>query len=172
MQPTRSHEFWKRYLDAERSGADGEAEAALRTLFAALPVLEPPAGFALRVLARVGRKSIFSRVSVRIALAASLLVAALGAGWVAPAVAALSGLLGPAELLGSAIGQIAGLSVRFASGVAFWERLGELGAVLARAALEPRILTLLIAQVAVAAIALRALTQLSLSKRSSNHAVL
>ena len=53
MRPYHDEEILSRWLAAER-GQPNEADVRSHALFAALPALRPPAGFADRVLVRAG----------------------------------------------------------------------------------------------------------------------
>ncbi len=173
MRRAPESDSWSRYLEAERSGRDEEAEVALLALFTALPQLAPPAGFSARVLARLGplaavasltplgRRSLFAHRAVRWAVAATLLVAGLGFALLAPMLPPLAALVGPGKLLGGIFTLVSDLAVRFASGVAFWEQIGALGATLARAASNPTVAALLLFNLILAAAALRGLAALA-----------
>jgi hypothetical protein len=173
-RPRASDEFL-RFLEADALGREAEAERALAALLAALPAPGPAAGFAGRVLERVAalappRPALFARRPVRWALAATLLVAALGAGLVAPMVPPLARLVGPARIVGWAVEAVIDLTVRFAAAVAFWERLGEIGGTLARAAAYPTVAGLLLFHLLLAAGALGGLAALA-SKGNPRHVV-
>jgi len=162
---------WRRFLEADRAGADEEAETALRALFAALPARAPRAGFADRVLARISvRRPFLAWAPARVALAAALAVVAVGGALLAPALLPLARWIGPGRLLGGGISLIAELSVRFADGVAFWHRVGEVGGTLAYAFTRPQVLVWLTIPFLLALVALRGLAELSLSRRSASHA--
>jgi hypothetical protein len=161
---------WHRFLEADRAGVEAEADLALRALFAALPARAPRPGFADRVVARISRRPLFAGVGARLALAASLAIAALGGALFAPAIVPLARWIGPARLLGGGVALIAELSVRFADGVAFWHRLGEIGGTIAYALTRPQLLIWLTIPFALALVALRALAGLSQPRRSTSHA--
>lgn len=162
---------WRRFREAEAAGRPADADLALRELFLSLPRLAPSPGFADRVLARIARRpSIFALPAVRFGLAASLLVAALGAVLIAPMALPLAGLVGPGGVISAAISGLAGLGVRAASGLATWSSLSSVAGAIGRVALHPPILALLLLQFAIAAVALRGLVALAPSTRSSHHA--
>ena len=84
MKRNRISESWSRYLEAERSGREEAAEVALLELFSeSLERPGPASGFADRVMLQLAplvplaRRSLVARRAVRLALAASLAVAAL-----------------------------------------------------------------------------------------------
>jgi hypothetical protein len=153
---------WRRYLEAELSGRDADAEVALAELFTALPRHLPAAGFAVRVLARTAlRRSPFSRRSIRWSLAAALLVAAAGAGLVAPMVPELARLVGPGELVAGFVSVVGTLALRVASGFALWQPIVDTASTLARAIGNPVVLSLLLMFLLLAATALRGLAALA-----------
>ena len=160
-------------LEAEGTGRSEEAEASLAALFEALPRPGPRPGFADRVLARVRHRPLFARPAARLAVAASLLAVAIGTALLAPAIGPLLALVGPADLLGAAVEAATGLAGRLAAGVVAWRDAGATAQALARAIVHPAILILLVAQFAVASLALRALAGLSVTtqRRGVPHAV-
>lgn len=161
---------WQRFLDAERDGRSDQADLALGELFRELPRPSPSAGFAVRVMARLARRSPFARPAVRFGLAAALVVAALAAGLAAPVLGALAGLVGPAGALHLLIDAATGLVVRIGHGFEVWQTVASAARSLGTAVLHPPVLLLLVLQLAIAAAALRALADLAISKRSSSHA--
>lgn len=158
-----------RFLDAERDGRAGEADAALAELFRELPAARPAAGFAARVMARVVRRSLFARPAVRFGLAAALVAVALAAGLAGPAIGPLAGLIGPAGVLHLLVDSATDLAVRVGQGIEVWQTLASASRSLGEAALHPPVLVLLVLQLAIAAAALRALAGLAVPKRSSTH---
>jgi hypothetical protein len=153
---------WRRYLEAELSGRDADAEVALAELFTALPQHLPLAGFAARVLARTAvRRSPFTRRSIRWSLAAALVVVAAGAGLLAPMVPGLARLLGPGELVAAFVSLVGDLSMRVAAGIAVWQPIVDTASTLARAAGNPTVLSLLVLHLLLAATALRGLAVLA-----------
>ena len=101
------HDILDQWLRAEQADRADEAEAALAALFAALPPLEPPAGFADRVLLRAGLMpaaepapwSLWTSFWVRCLLALPLLAIGVSALWLPPTVRALAGLLSVSDLV-------------------------------------------------------------------------
>src|SRR5262249_17836119 len=103
-----------RWLTAENAELDGradEAEAALMALFATLPPLVPPAGFADRVMLRAGMsttlqaapravpRSVFASLWVRAGLTLCLLAVCASVLWLPQALRAVAGLLSVANLV-------------------------------------------------------------------------
>jgi len=160
---------WRSFLEAESGGLPEAADRALAELFSELPRPRPSAGFAARVMARVGRRSLFANPAVRFGLAAALVAVALGAGLLAPAIAPLAGLIGPAGALHLLVDSFANVATRLGHGLELWQTLASAGRSLREAALHPPILVLLVLQLVIAAGALRALAALAVPKRSSAH---
>lgn len=169
-QPTS--EAWLRFLAAEEAGREAEAETALAALFAALPAPAPRPGFAGRVMARIAPRSLFAHPSFRFGVAAALALAALSTALLAPMVVPLAGLVSLADLIGGGSRLLAAAAVRFASVLAGWESIGQIAAAVGRALVAPETLPFVLAQFAVAALALRGLVRIARLQRSSNHAVL
>lgn len=160
---------WQRFLAAEHDREADRADRALAELFRDLPRPRPAAGFASRVMARVAQRSVFARPAVRFGLAAALVAVALAAGLLAPAIAPLAGLIGPAGVLHLLVDAATGLAVRIGHGIEVWQTLGSAAHSVGEAALHLPVLSLLILQLALAAAALRALSGLAVSKRSTYH---
>lgn len=97
MRP-KPQDALNRWLVAERDDRSDAADAALREMFEALPLLAPAAGFADRVLARAGlqpvKRDVFASLGLRLVLAASLIALSLGAVWLPPTLHALGGVFG------------------------------------------------------------------------------
>lgn len=91
------------FLAAEAKADDAAAEAALRTLFAALPRTAPRAGFAERVLAVAGVAPPPASPVLRWAAVAAVLLAGLSLGALAPALWALARHLEPAGLVAAGV---------------------------------------------------------------------
>jgi hypothetical protein len=162
---------WDPFLAAEAEGREPAADAELAALLGSLlPRLAPAPGFAARVMARLPRRrSRWSHPAVRFGLAAALAAAAVSVALVTPTLGALLGLLGPAGAFGLAVGGFAEVATRFADGLASWQPAGVVARALGRALLEPRLAVLLLAQMIVAALALRGLAAVAATERSSSH---
>src|SRR5687768_8054160 len=110
-----SHDPLTRWLAAESEDRPDEAEEALFELFAALPPLAPPAGFADRVLARaavaVPARARRSARWTRWAVALGLLATALSLVFVPGTLAALAGLWSFAELFEAGIRSVVDASL-------------------------------------------------------------
>lgn len=139
MRPT-PQDALNRWLAAERAGdldSSDVADAALREMFEALPLLAPAAGFADRVFARAGlqpaKRDAFASFGLRLLLAASLVALSLGAIWLPPTLRALGGLFS----LSGAVGLGARGLAEASRGLALVLRLGEWLFSLGRAVSEP-----------------------------------
>jgi hypothetical protein len=122
-----------RWLAAEQSGLDADAEAALAEVLGALPQPAPRAGFADRVLVRAmpgPRRRWLGAGALGLAAAASLLLAALG---LAPALRTLLGRASVSGMLQGGIDSIMSLGRWFAGLVSLVDKL----LLLARAVAEP-----------------------------------
>ena len=170
----------ERWLAAEAAGRPEEAEAALAELFAALPRLVPPAGFAGRVMLAVAlapqallrspaRLPRPLRWTLRGLLAAAVALVALG-------VPSLPGLLAPAwewlslaRLLDSATACLVAASRWLAAAMSFWEGLARLGGGVAETVAAPPVAAVLLVSLAAAATALCFLADLIAHERSWSH---
>jgi len=136
MRPSHQHAL-DRWLAAERGSRPEEAEAALHELFAALPLVAPPAGFADRVLVRAGlaaaRRDLFASRGVRLVLAACLAATGLGALWLPPTLRVLAGLWSLSSFVRAGLETLTGVTQWLASVL----RLGELLVTVGRALTEP-----------------------------------
>jgi hypothetical protein len=172
MNRLATSDRWRRFLAADAAGRDSEAELELAQLFAALPALRPAAGFADRVLAAAlagaARRSPFARRAVRWSLAVALLVAAAGAGLLAPMLPGLSRLVGPGELVGGLVELLSSATVRFAAGVALWQPIAGAAESLTRVVANPAVLSLLALHLLLAALALKGLAALA-TQGSTRH---
>jgi hypothetical protein len=152
MRP-KTHDALNRWLAAEqadRSDSSDVADAALREMFEALPLLAPAAGFAGRVvdrvlLSRAGlqpvKRDVFASLGLRLVLAASLVALSLGAVWLPPALRALGGLFGGIFSGLFSLSGVVGLGVRAVAGashgLALLLGMGEWVFSLCRALSEP-----------------------------------
>ena len=165
------------WLRAERDADEPAAEAALASLFAALPLASPRVGFTTRVLRQAGvrraGRDLFARRGVRWAVAASLVLAAITLlvvpGLVASVLAPFGGALSLAGVLGSAA-QLFVLMGRWVSaGMAFWRVASDVGSACVLALSKPPLAFGLFAMAATGALALRALNRLMSPERSTSH---
>jgi hypothetical protein len=163
---------WTRFTDAELSGRESEAEAALRALFAELPEVSPRAGFTARVMARLPRRrpSWIERPAFRWGVGLGLAAAAIAVAVFPPAILPLLGLVGPAEVLHGLVAGFAAFAARLIAGFEVWQSLAQVAKVLGEVLLIPRLGFWFVLQAAVAGAAFSGLMNLLTQKRSSSHA--
>jgi len=158
MRP-KSQDALNRWLAAERDDRPDAADAALREMFEALPLLAPAAGFADRVLARTGlqpaKRDVFASLGLRLVLAASLIALSLGAIWLPPALRALGGIFSLSGVVGFGVRGVAEVSRGLASVLSLGEWLFSLGQALSGLLLEPRGLAALATCLLVSGLAFR-----------------
>ncbi|HSS78571.1 MAG TPA: hypothetical protein VLV54_17730 [Thermoanaerobaculia bacterium] len=172
--PQDIHDALNRWLAAERADRFEDADAALREMFEALPLLAPAAGFADRVfdqvLSRAGlqpvKRDVFASLGLRLVLAASLIALSLGAIWLPPVLKALGGLVSLSNVVGLGVRAVAGAS----RGLALVLRLGEwlfsLGRFLSDLLMAPQAMAALAACILVSALAFRFLRDQIFGERS------
>ncbi len=160
----------RRWLAAERSGRDAEAEAALFELIGGLPMAAPAAGFADRVLARAGVAAA-PRLSRgrRFAVAAGLLAAGLAA-FVLPFSVRLIPSLTPSEIAAALADGLAALVSALGETLAFGQWLAGLLESGLLVATSPPVLLTLLAAATVAAAGYRWLNELLSTSRSPGYA--
>jgi len=169
MRP-KPHDALNRWLAAERADRFEDADAALREMFEALPLLAPAAGFADRVFARAGlqpvKRDVFASLGLRLVLAASLIALSLGAIWLPPVLRALGGLVSLSDVVGLGVRAVAGAS----RGLALVLRLGEwlfsLGRFLSDLLMAPQAMAALAACILVSVLAFRFLRDQIFGERS------
>lgn len=126
------HDPLSRWLDAERDDRAEDAEAALLELFAAVPRLAPPAGFADRVLLRAGlvapavaapawSSRLFAARWVRALLALCPLAIGVSMFWLPQLLRALGGLWGLGDLVQIGTGSVVEGARWLGSLFNFWE---------------------------------------------------
>ncbi len=165
-----------RWLSEERAGAEERAERGLRRVFTRLPMPEPSAGFAARVLARYGLTPACETAGdlTGYRARAALLLAGLG---MAVAVVYLPSLLAAVWVgiqawnpLEVASALLLGATQRLVEGVTLWRALTQIGELLARILESPRVLALLVGACLLSAGAFRLLQGLIVPERSRGHA--
>lgn len=171
QRPQSDLETW---LQAEAAGASDDAERALASLMATLPLASPSRGFAARVLVRARfaaspRVDVFARHGVRWAIAAGLVLAAASLLVVPAALQPLASSVSLAGVLGS-VAQLLVLVGRWiGGGAAFWRVAGEVGSAVSLAVSKPPVAIMLFAMVAASGAALRVLNRLMSPERSAAH---
>ncbi|HSS50115.1 MAG TPA: hypothetical protein VLX28_14350 [Thermoanaerobaculia bacterium] len=165
-----------RWLAAERidsAESSDAADAALREMFEALPLLAPAAGFADRVLARTGlqpaKRDIFASLGLRLVLAASLAAASLGAIWLPPVLRALGGLWSLSGAVGLGVRGVSDASRWLALALRLGEWLFSLGQALAEPLLAPRAMAALAVCLLVSGLAFRFLRDHISGERSYSY---
>jgi hypothetical protein len=168
-----------RWLDAERADRAEDAEAALAALFSSLPPLQPPAGFADRVLLRAGlaaapamamasrtRRSPFASLWMRGLLTACLLAIGVSALWLPQALRALAGLVSMADLVRIWTGSVVVVCRWMGSAVGLWDFLLTVGRALATPLETPAVALALASCLLVSMVAFRFLRDLITRDRS------
>lgn len=167
---------WLR-LEAETPGGAGEnrkAERALNRVFARLPEIPVPAGFAERVLARAGLQAAGSpawspSLTVRLVLGASLALGAASMLLLPGTLIWLGRLMEAFQPMEMATGALVAVSRRFGEGLAVWKVLAGVGQTAAAALSSPRVLLTLAASTLLSVAAFRLLLELMVGDRSSYH---
>jgi len=158
------HRTVREWLDAERAGHGEEADRRFRAVAAALPRLEPSAGFADAVMARAGlarpRTDLWASWWIRGAIATAMLSVGVLAVSL-PAAAWFDALLASAQHVAWGVGQVsAGVCAWVGSVLALWAGLGQAAAAVGRLMAGPGPLMLLALNFAVAIAAFCALRRL------------
>jgi hypothetical protein len=155
----------ERWLAAEREDRAEAAEGALLELFAALPLVAPPAGFADRVLVRAGlqapRQDLFAWRPLRIVLALCLVAAGFGVLWLPPVLLGLPRLLAGLGSVG--VGGAVRVGTRalvdasgwLASGLRVWDFLLTVDHALAQPLAVPQVLAILLGCLLASSLAFR-----------------
>jgi hypothetical protein len=167
-----------RWLTAENDGRADEAEAALAALFAGLPPMAPPAGFADRVMLRAGmaaqavpaaaraRRSVFASPWVRGWLTLCLLAVGVSMLWLPPVLRAVMGLLSVANLVRLWTGTLVVACRWLGSALGLWDFLLSVGRALAIPLETPAVALALVSCLLVSTIAFRFLRGLITRDRS------
>ena len=161
----------ERWLAREERGDEQGAESAFAKLFAAVPRIEPLAGFSERVGGAVWRSRQRQRLMARAARAAALLLALSGgvaASWMA-LVSVGPWLLtsGAAMASGSLAGVMAGVVEGAVAGLEWWAAGARAAVVMGETLAHPETAGALLAVEIVGAIALYALHQLTRRTRAN-----
>jgi hypothetical protein len=161
---------YSRWHAAETAGADDEADAAFKAVFAAVPDRPAPPEFAARTMAAVAEASARDARRARRTRAAlvggGVVGAAVGAYYGAGyAITALSTAV--IALLNLFVGAIVGSAGAMERGVDIWAVLGNLGRAGAAFIADPKVTVVLLAIQGIAAAALFALQRLLGTDRES-----
>ena len=169
-----------RWLAAEQGDRADEAEAALAALFTALPPLQPPAGFADRVMLRAGlvavpetmavpvpaRRSLFASLWVRGGLTLCLLAVGVSVLWLPQMLRALAGLLSVGGLVRIWTGSLVTACRWLGSALGLWDFLLTVGRALATPLETPAVALALVSCLLVSMLAFRFLRGLITRDRS------
>ncbi|MEO8503550.1 MAG: hypothetical protein ABI609_06590 [Acidobacteriota bacterium] len=175
---TRKHpEDLETWLRAESAGDSERADRALAGLMQRLPLAQPSAGFAGRVLQRAGigtpvrvAVDLFAWTSVRWAIGLGLVLAAASLLFVPTLLQPLVSAVSLSGVLGALTQVIVQIGRWIGAGAAFWRVAGELGSTCALVVSKPPIALLLLAMAGMGAAALRVLNRLMSPERSAAHA--
>ena len=174
MRPSH-HDILDRWLDAEHQERADEAEAALQALFATLPPLRPPAGFADRVLLRAGLapvpapRSVFTSLWLRASLVLCFLAVSASLLWLPQTVRAVSGLLSLSDLVRVMTGSVIEACRWLGSAAGLWELFLTVGRALAAPLETPAVAYAMVLCLLVSMVAFRFLRNLIARDRSLSH---
>jgi len=175
MMRSPRHDILDRWLDAEHQDHAEEAEAALQALFATLPPLGPPAGFADRVLLRAGLvpvpapRSLFASAWLRAALVLSFLAISVSLLWLPQALHAFTSLLSLSGLVRMLTGSVVEACQWLGSAVGLWELFLTVGHALAAPLKTPAVASAMVLCLLVSMVAFRVLRNLIARDRSWSH---
>jgi hypothetical protein len=178
MRSSHQH-ILDRWLRAERDDRGDEADAALLALLSTLPTLQPPAGFADRVMARAGlaavavatgaRRSFFASAWVRALLTLCLLAIGVSALWLPQTLRAFAGLLSLADLVRMWSGSVVAACNWLASALGMWDFVLTVGRALATPLETPAVALAMVSCLLVSMVAFRFLRNLITRDRSWTH---
>lgn len=167
----------ERWLALEGAGRDREAEAALGALFERLPELGPSAGFADRVMRAIAAPPALAAAAPaagrswlpRGLLAACLALVALAAPVLPALLAPIAGRVSLGGMVQGVADAVAALARWMAGAAAVWDGLARIAGWAAAVAGAPQAVAALLVMLAVAALALRRLSDLIAHERSWSH---
>ncbi|MEM7351876.1 MAG: hypothetical protein AAF657_13845 [Acidobacteriota bacterium] len=159
----------KHWIAAERGGRDADAELALERLFAALPLPEPSAGFAGRVLASAGLRAApvvypwWSRATI----AACLMVVGLTLAYTLPLALGLSRLVGPSEIAATVVAGFVAVIRQVDELLLILQTFAGVVETLLLVVTAPQVVLVLLALSTLSAFTFRGLSELVASNRNS-----
>lgn len=179
MRPSHD-EILDRWLAAEADGREDDAETALFALFETLPPLMPPAGFADRVVARVGlaapvpaRRNLAVAPWLRALVALSLLIVGLALPWLSGVLRSVadvtSSLWSLADLVGLGTKALIAVSQGLVAALALWDWLLEIGRALQAPFATPAVALVMVGCLLVSLAAFHFLRDLITRDRSWTH---
>jgi hypothetical protein len=163
----------RKWLESERSGREEEAEKALFKVFARLPEVSLPNGFAARVMASAGLTPV--RQPARLtapawALRGFVLVCLLLAGMAALALPTLlpplAGLFHVGLVLEVGVEALVGLLQRLGDGLTYWRAMTQVSEVFSSLVTTPPLFAALVAGILLSIGAFRLLYGLMIPERS------
>lgn len=162
MRPSH-HKALDRWLHAERDdqpGADTAADEALFELFAALPLIAPPAGFADRVLLRAGiqaavKRDLFASLGARLVVALGVAALSFGALWLPPVLRFLAGFWSFGGLVQSGVDALTLATEGLASALRVLDLLGSILGAFVQVLTMPQVMTGLLVCLIVSSLAFR-----------------
>jgi len=169
------HDILDRWLNAEHQDRAEEAEAALHALFATLPPMRPPAGFADRVLLRAGlapvpaARSVFTSLWLRASLVLCFLAISASLLWLPRTVHAVAGLLSLGDLVRVMTGSVIEACRWLGSAAGLWELFLTVGRALAAPLETPAVAYAMVLCLLVSMVAFRFLRNLIARDRSLSH---
>ncbi|MEM7479698.1 MAG: hypothetical protein AAF481_00875 [Acidobacteriota bacterium] len=156
------------WLEAEGTERPEAADAAFFRLFAALPMLSPPAEFAERVLAALP-SPVPRPLRGRSLLAACFLLLGLGAGFLPAVLRVVGSVTSLSGLVEGFSGAVVSLARWSAEAVDLWQIASGVGAGGAALLETPPIAIALMLSMLISAVALRKLAVLIANERSWSH---
>jgi hypothetical protein len=150
-----------RWLAAERDDRAAESEAALLELFAALPLVAPPAGFADRVLVRAGLQTaavpadLFAWRPLRVVLGLALAATGFGVLWLPPLLHFLVGLWSVGGAIQGGIRVLTDAGQWLATTLRIWDFLVTIVHDLAQPLAVPQVMAVLVLSLFASSLAFR-----------------
>lgn len=124
---------WQKWTAAERGGADEEADAAFRTVFAAVRVEQPPTDFVARIAAETARAARRQAMLLKVAVAAGVVV---GVALTFALLLQIPRLVQAA--LDLVVGAVVSTSLAFSRGVDVWTVLARIARAVGSVVVTPQ----------------------------------
>ncbi len=161
----------RHWLAAEGADRGEEAETALASLFAMLPIPQPSAAFADRVLINLGletRPAAYPWWS-RAMIAVCLLLAGLTTAYAFPLIFSLAQFVAPGEVAGMVVQTFVGLASQTDELLAIWRVFARVVNTALLVATSPQVVVALLSLTVFSVFTLRGLNQLLSPSRSSEY---